>query len=317
MAVPRVSDSPATQQQYAAQLAVSASLFATLRALWPAVAPLSSAAAMSRYRTGAALLVSQFAAASSSIASDYYLGARTEAGVSGAVSVQPIAAPPRAKIDASLDWALNAAEEQMRSLLAEVEQEAADAERQLLAEETQKRVEAAAQKIVTDAARDQVVAAVEGDGKALGYRRVPRPDACAWCLVLAFRTSTRKGLAKDFTKYGPGKLGGDRHYGVYKSRSSAGQITPNAKGDTNRFHDHCHCVVEPVFDVVNQLPVWLHDAEALYNASDDFNAFRRLIRSGRGEHPEPPSVPMAPITPSPQVVAQVTALLDQLEQLAA
>lgn len=321
MAVPRVSDNPPTQQQYAAQLAVTAALIGGLRALWGATLPSSSPEAMARYREGVFVLVSQWAQASASVAVDYYRSARLEAGVPGFVDVEPIPSPPRSQIDAGLDWALSRLEAEMRTqldeLTAEAISEAAVFEAQFLAEdEAQRRAEAAAQKIVTDAARDQVVAAVEGDELALGYRRVPRPDACAWCLVLAFRTSTRKGLAKDFTKYGrPGSMGEERHYGVYKSRASAGQIPPNAKGDTNRFHDNCHCVVEPVFDPVNVLPVWLHDMEALYNDSEDFNAFRRAVKARReGRDPEPPSVPVA--APSAPPTEQINALLDLLSQAA-
>jgi hypothetical protein len=310
VAVPRVSDNPAVQQQYAAQLAVTATLVAALRALWPAVNPLSSAAAMARYRQGVSVLVDQFAGASASIATDFYRGARTEAGVAGAVNVAPVSPPPAPQVEASMDWALRQAEQQMQAILADLEKEVqAEAE-------AQRRMEAAAQKMVTDTARDQVVAAVEGDEQAIGYRRVPRADACAWCLTLAFRTSTRKGLAKDFTKYGPGSMGADVHYGVYKSRASAGQIPPDDNGDTNRFHNNCHCVIEPVFDAVNVLPVWLHDAKALYNASDDLSDFRRRLRAQRDglDNPEAPSVPV-PAAPTPPS-KEIAALLDLFSQVA-
>jgi hypothetical protein len=312
VAVPRVSDNPAVQQQYAAQLAVTAAVVQALRALWAALRPLSSPEGLARYRQGVSVLVEQYAGAAASVATDFYRDARAEAGVPGAVDIPPTPGPPQSQVDASMDWALRQAEEQMQALLADLESQVATEVEQQMAQleaEAQQRMEAAAQKMVTDTAREQVVAAVEGDAQAIGYRRVPRPDACYWCLTLAFRTSTRKGLAKDFTKYGPGTMGADVHYGVYKSRESAGQIPPDAKGNTNRFHDNCHCVIEPVFDAVNVLPVWLHDMKALYDQSDDLSDFRRRVRAHRnGETPEAPSVPIPAAANPPS--EQIAALLD-------
>lgn len=313
MAVPRVSDNPTVQQQYAAQLAVTGVATSALRALWAATRPLSSPEGMTRFREGVAVIVEQLSPAAASIAADYYLAARTEAGVPGAVTVQSIPSPLRSQIEAGLDWAERAADAQIDNLLAEVEAQAADLEEQI-----QARAEAAVQKMLADIAREQVTAAVEGDDMALGYRRVPRPGACYFCIVNAFRSTTRKGLAKDFKKYGPGSLVGEKHYGVYKSRASAGDSVNDkftGEGDA-KFHNNCHCVIEPVFSPVEALPDWLADMERLYDETPGgLNEFRKALKAHRnGETPEPPEVPVRTPTTPPQ---GIELLLDRLAEATA
>jgi hypothetical protein len=313
MAVPRVSENPTVQQQYAAQLALTGVAVAALRALWAATLPLSSPEGLARFREGVAAMVGQLSPAAASIATDYYLAARMEAGVPGTAKVPLVSSPPRSQIDAGLDWAMRAVEAQADALMAEMEAQAAELETKI-----QARAEAAVQKMLADIAREQVVAAVDGDDKALGFRRVPRPDACAFCIIQAIRSTSRKGLAKDFKKYAPGSMTGEKHYGIYKSRASAG-ASVNDKftgGGEAKFHNNCHCVIEPVFSTVNQLPVWLHDLEVLYDDTEGgLNEFRRALKAlRRGETPDPPEVPVRLPTTPPQ---GIELLLDRLAEATA
>ena len=273
MATPRVSDTPEVQRQYVTQLTLAAALAQALRQLWTATSPLKSDQAMRSFRAGAFALVTQFAQASRVMASDYYVNVRQAAGVPGTVRLPSVELPPSSMVDAGIDWA-------MRDFMRKTEAE-------ILA-----KAEAALAKAVLDVGREQIVAAVEGDDKALGFRRVPRPDACYWCITLSLRRSTRGGE-------------GGQHLGVYKTRASAGQIPPNAKGEINRYHNNCHCAVEPVFAIGDVgMPDWLHELDRLYEQStrnskpgERLNDFRRALAAFRnGISPDSPQGPsLAPV----------------------
>jgi hypothetical protein len=294
VAAPTVSDDPAVQQQYLAQLALTSSLFAALRALWPHTRPLDSDHGMRIYRDVVAFLVDQFSQAAASIANDFYSTARREAGVPGTPRLPLVASPPRSLVDAGIDWATRAKAE-------------ADAyEAAVMA-----RVEAAMQKAVTDTGRAQVVADVTGDEFALGFRRVPRPGACYFCIAMAIRYSTRTRQKQH------GKFVHDKdaaHFGVYKTRDSAGAAA-NSKFEGEgaaKFHDNCHCVIEPVFfHGTSRPPSWLADMAHLYDTYDteDFGkglpGFRRALRAHRDgvDHIPADLPPVNPAAVSPQIDA--------------
>lgn len=301
---PTVSKNPAVQQQYLAQLALTAALFSALRSLWPNARPLASDRGMETYRRAVDFLVTQFAHAAASIANDFYATARREAGVPGTTRTPLVASPPRALVEAGIDWALRA------------KAEAAEYEAAVMA-----RVEAAMQKAVADNARSQVVADVTGDEFALGFRRVPRPGACAFCIAMAIRTSTRTRQKSH------GKFVHDldaEHSGIYKTRGSAGAaVDHNFEGEgAAKFHNNCHCVIEPVFfHDTDQPPSWLRDMRDLY---DDFDVdefgkglpgFRRALKAHRGGVATVP-VDLPPIAVTPAASAQIRALLDLLEHAA-
>lgn len=294
MATPRVSENPSTQRQYVTQLTYSAALTQAIRTLWASLAPKPSAPSWDSFSAALHAVVPQYAQAIGVASLDNYRMARVEAGVNTVPRLPQVTPPPVSKIDAGLDWAKRAADE----LDAEQARTLAEIEAQIL-----DRVEAAMEKVLLDEARETTVEAVEGDDKALGFRRVPRPDACSWCIAQAIRKSTR----------GPGD---DEHWGVYKSRASAGQIPPNAVGDTNRFHNHCHCVVEPVFSTDFVAPVWLQEMSDLYSEGEGMNDFRRALSARRrGDEPTPDPLPVLP-TPTVQPAA-AAAYADLLARLAA
>lgn len=283
----QVSETPEVESHYATQTALTAALLASLRRLWPTVKPLSGPDAAGRYREGVAAVVDRFALASISLSADFYEDMRDRAGVDTPYRIDVIAPPPRSLIDAGIDWAMSAQ--------AELDQvEAA----------IQQRVEAAMQKAVADAGRSQIMGAIAGDEKALGFARVAHPGACAFCLTLAFR-KTRP------------KAGQPERPGVYKSRDTAGQLPPNTTGQVNRYHNNCHCTVVPIFDPNYTLEPHLADLEDLYEQATEnskrgqsLNDFRKALEAVRRGQSLPGSTPREASGPSQ--ADQLAALLGRL-----
>lgn len=92
-------------------------------------------------------------------------------------------------------------------------------------------------KQTADAAREAVTEATRDDSRAVGFARVTRPKACAWCLMLASRGA------------------------VYHSAADASQVTGGARRRTRgtrekgeEYHDDCRCFAVPVFDGEQGLP---------------------------------------------------------------
>jgi hypothetical protein len=318
--VASAAEAAATQQQYLAQVALTATMTAALDNVAQAAPDPTSSA----YRAGIHAVIDQLAQVAASIARDYYQQIRKDAGITAPIRIQPIPAPPASLIDASVDYGLRAS-----NASTPADFQAA----------VQRRVEAANQKILADAAREQTASAVAGDEMAIGFRRVPRPDACAFCILMATRSTHREGLAADLStsshdnKRGI-KYGGPEHFGVYKSRALAEgkSFVRDFIGEgTAKFHNHCHCVVEPVFSPVEKLPAWLEGARQLYKDTsldparrDDthLNAFRRALnaqRSGNGGSPSPiaPAAPLRAAPAQPPAAALLQGLDDAMRAGAA
>lgn len=306
------AESAATQQQYLAQVALTATMTTATSNLAQSVPDPTSPT----FRAGVQAIIDQLAQVSASIARDYYQQVRMDAGIKAPVRIRPVSAPPVSLINASLDYGLRA------------DNSGTSADFQAA---VQRRLDAANQKILADVAREQIATAVAGDELAIGFRRVPRPDACAFCILMATRSTSREGLAATLSAGSNNnnrgiKYGGSEHFGIYKSRAAAEgkAFVHDFIGEgTAKFHDNCHCVVEPVFSPVEKLPAWLEDARQLYKNTgvdpsrpDDtsLNAFRRALnaqRSGNGGPTSPiaPAVPLRPASMQPQM----TALLAQID----
>lgn len=296
MAAPTVSETPATQRGYLTQTAIATATVAATRELWAATDPMSSLPNLNAFSAGSRAVVERFGAMSAAQAQDTYRMTRIDAGISTIVRLPPITPPDLAPVDHELAWI----ESQVERFGDTLDAEMAEFEQQILAEAA-----AAFEKVVLDEGRETTIEAVAGDEKALGFRRVAKPGACAWCLALAIRKTSRRGLAKDFARYGtPGSMGGDEHWGAYKSRASAGQM-PTGSSELNRFHFKCRCTVEPIFDLAFTPPAWLADVDALYADSDDFNDFRRRLNAQRGDDPQDP----APVLPMPASRSEQTAAI--------
>lgn len=108
-------------------------------------------------------------------------------------------------------------------------------------------------------ARDTTLQAIAADPEASGWARIPRANACAFCLLLATRG------------------------GAYRSKSSA----LSSKSGSS-YHDHCGCVVQPLFSGTWTPPAHVQAAEELYAAStarvtgkEKVRAFERAVREQR------------------------------------
>lgn len=242
MATKIVSADPTVQQHYLAQMAITAGLWSQLRMTWMATSPLAGNAEMKQYGDAVATVVTQFSRASVASSMDFFATMRTQADVIGRAAQTPVPTPPDSLIQADLEWAFRARQQ--------VEADAAS---------IQARVEAAMQKAVADTGREQVIASVSGDENALGFARIARPGACAFCLSQSIRRKR------------------DGRVGVYKTRGTAGaQANQNFTGSGEaKFHNNCHCLIVPIFDAAYELEPALQKAEQLYVAS--------TLNSGRGE----------------------------------
>jgi hypothetical protein len=132
----------------------------------------------------------------------------------------------------------------------------------------------AAAKAAGEATFDQgvrtVLANVDRDRKARGYARIPEPNACAFCLMLATRGAVYKadrkgrvanGRGKDLTLQGIKK--GQRHGAGDSFAASNAKFTDGKKASSIKVHDNCACLPEPVFGVY-EAPARVRAADALW-----------------------------------------------------
>lgn len=125
------------------------------------------------------------------------------------------------------------------------------------------RLESAVERLALNAGRESMVGFTNQDSKARGWARVPRPDACAFCRMLGTRGA------------------------VYKSADTAGRTAANAgfTGDgLFKFHDNCHCTVEPLFGAAYEPVAHVRADQELWaeatkghTGQDAINAFRRAV----------------------------------------
>ena len=253
---PQASDTPEVQQHYLTQLAIAGALSASLASLWPSFDPLRPRATFDPVRRGAAALVSIMAPAAIELAAEHFEAMRDAAQIAQPFRVPIIEPPSPARVEAYLEKTaaslLDGTTTDLEALRAAIERE----------------IEGAAQKLLADAASDELLAAVEADPQAIGWARVTREGACAFCLMLATRGA------------------------VYQSKKTA----------SFRPHGSCHCTVEPLWRGSYEPPAHIREAQALWKSStrdrsgkDALRAFRRALEGGTlRERPVPkPSVPVA------------------------
>ena len=198
-----------------------------LEQAWPQLDPYSLKQSLPRFTAIVAQLVHKYGAGSSTLAARFYQSQRQAAGLAGRFTVKPADPPPLTQIRSTVGWAT-------RDLWV------ADPP----VDQALKDLQGSTQTLVLDQGRDTIINATHTDRKAIGWARIPEPDACYFCAMLATRGA------------------------VYKE-------------DTVGFkaHNNCRCHVEPVFthyEPTAQIRGW----DALYRdstkgSSDQLNAFRR------------------------------------------
>lgn len=91
------------------------------------------------------------------------------------------------------------------------------------------------QKLILDPSRATLLDAIAQDGQARGWARVARPGACWFCRMLATRGA------------------------VYKTEATA-----LFRADGRRYHDDCHCNVEPLFGLAHEPPAHVRQWQAMW-----------------------------------------------------
>lgn len=266
MAAPRVSDDPDVQRNYAAQFALSAALVTALRRLWPTLDLNDVEGTLPRYKAGVAALIDHFSSAAISLSADSFDAMRANAGVHGGFTTPIADLPAPEKVQASLGWATSPLT--VTGGDASVHEPPSGDTVTIV----QHRVEGAASKVVADAGRNQMIESILADKRVRGWVRVARPDACAFCRMLA----TRPILATSGA--------------FYRTEDTAGR-NANARftgeGDY-KFHNSCHCTIAPVYADAYEAPahtradaaLW-QDATAGHGGVDALNAFRRAVEAQR------------------------------------
>lgn len=259
MAAPRASDNPEVQQHYAAQFALSLAISAQLRKLWPALDPERLSETVPALVRGGAAVGGHASQASISLAADFYENLRFDAIPVGyqAPTIDP---PTITSLESQLRDATDVMLKQIPTLVDDL----------YLAEMTaqiQATADAVIQESVADSSIDELFAAMASDRQALGWARVTRAGACAFCRMLATR--------------GP----------VYRTKQTANfraHVPIDGRGGV------CHCQAEPLFGKHFEAAAHTRADIALWErvtadvpTDQKFNEFRRAVE-GRSDGPRRP-----------------------------
>ncbi|TMZ70762.1 hypothetical protein EMG21_27800 [Klebsiella pneumoniae] len=154
-------------------------------------------------------------------AADYFDAVREHYNPSGSYLASPAPPAPAEQVRAGVRWAVD-------PLFSASPDEAA-----ALA-----RLSTSLDRLVRQADRDTVAVNATADQHARGWRRVARPGACPFCVMLAGREGAYTSKAAAEMVGGSGRVRGTRPQG-------------------QSYHDHCRCFAAPVF------PGWEPDADVL------------------------------------------------------
>jgi hypothetical protein len=198
------------EQHQAQQAALAAALAVAVAQAFGALDPTNLTGSIPKLQQAVAGLVARYGRMSATVAARFYRRERLAAGVTGRVTVVVAKPAGQSVVAPQVAWAVSPLWDKPAGL-----DDAA------LATQLHDKLDAAltktqgiAESLTLDAGRDTVINAVQHDRQAKGWARVPEPDACYFCAMLATRGA------------------------VYRSEWSA-DFHP---------HDHCRCHVEPVFN---------------------------------------------------------------------
>ena len=175
-------------------------------------------------------VVGAYAELSATSAADFYDTARETARARGRFVAAPAGIPPVEQIDALTRWAVTPLwSSDPRAGAALV------------------KLAGGAQRLIRKAERDTVTSNVGRDPAGARYVRVPRSDACAFCLMLGSRgpvydaESAREVVGRGIRQWDrPGRRGPSRIAGRVGGRRGSRHL-----GEP--FHDHCRCGTRPVW----------------------------------------------------------------------
>jgi hypothetical protein len=286
----------------AAQSGLAHTLTVALEVLWPLLALDVLKSSLPSFKAAVAQQVQRHAQASATLATRQYRQQRVAAGVGGGFTPVPADPPTVAQVAQAVDWAVQPLWD---SAIPVAALPGAPEETKRVAStaiaDAKARLASASEKLVLDTGRDTIVGNVHRDRAAKAWARIPEPDACFFCAMLAARGA------------------------VYRSERTASFKT----------HDHCRCHVEPVFTAYEP-SAKIREWQRLYQehaanapTGDKLRAFRqayegRKVTAGkRGDTPPPKTQSgKAPGRPEPttrgpeQVRAELTALETNFSRLA-
>lgn len=223
-------------EQQAAQTGLIVVMLRDLAKVWQLLHPQALDRSLPAWVAAVHAIVARYAPMAAVLAADYYDSARIAARAPGRFTVPLADAPPEQQVDAAMRWAT-------RNMWGLDQTTLPD---RIAAAETM--ANDAASKLVADVARSTVTDAVASDPEAIGWARVAKPNACAFCKML----STRRA--------------------VY-----------TADTVTFRAHNGCNCVAVPVFKGEKwQPPSYVQQWEKEYRKAaqakgDTLKNFRRIV----------------------------------------
>lgn len=183
-------------------------------------------------------VVTAYGDLSGTVAADYYDEARQAANAPGRFVAQPAPAVPAGQIDALTRWSVTPLWSQDPRYGAALA-----------------RLAGGAQRLIRRVERDTITSNARRDPASARYIRVPKPDACAFCLMLGSRGPVYDAeSAGQVTGRGvrqwdrPGRRGPSRIVGRVggKRRSDGREL-----GEP--YHDRCRCETRPVWSP-NDIP---------------------------------------------------------------
>jgi hypothetical protein len=188
---------------YASQSLLASMAIADILAVWQQLNLRDVRSSWPAIRTALSALIETRFGMSVTQAQGYYAQARIAAGVMGSAPQVTLPPPPQALVVATLDSTGPYA------LLGRIRQ-AQPLEQAM--ENTSVVMSGAASRLISNGARQAVLASVQADPEAVAWMRVTAANPCAWCAMLATRVD-------------------------YKSQASAGF----------KAHNHCRCAAAPIF----------------------------------------------------------------------
>lgn len=216
---------PPPPDPQAAQAGLAILVGLAIAHLWPSLDLLNLRKSLPAFKAAVVREVQQHAQASATMAARQYRQQRVAAGVGAGFTPRPADPPPVEQIAQAVDWAVQPL------WSAEVLADPTMAGSTAVAD-AKARLAASAERLVLDTGRNTVIDNAQTDRKAKGWARVPEPDACSFCLMLATRGA------------------------VYRSEATADFTS----------HDNCRCHVEPVFTAYEP-SARVREAQALWATS--------------------------------------------------
>lgn len=189
----------------------------------------------------------KYGAAAASLAADIYDTERAAANAKGRFSATPAELPGTDRFDALAGYGIG-------PLYSETPDP----------ESATNMLSGGLSRVVMNAARDTVLGAVDTDPAAPFYARHASANACAFCRMLATRGADYTSAESAMYVGGRG-TSEETNVGRTRGRMALGVRPRGTQAIGEKFHDHCHCTVVPVFSLEDYEPApYVKDWEEQY-----------------------------------------------------